>query len=108
MKIKIYRKLSDYESIPFIKDRELAILIDTQRKWFRMKFPVFLKKQYYGEVIDPYTGAEYNSFYIVVKSYTINFYSKYSNSTSNWFYFSNTDIRVPECKLNEWKQLWKK
>ena len=104
MKIKIYRKLSDYEITSFIKDKELAILIDTERKWFRMKFPLFLKKQHYGEVIDPYTGIEYNSFYKIVKSCTINFYTKYSSGVTRWFYFQCMDIKVPEHKLQEWEK----
>lgn len=103
MKIKIYRKLSDYEVVPFIKDKEIAILIDTERKWFRMKFPLFFKKSYYGEVTDAYTGIEYNSFYKIVKSCTINFYTKYSNGT-RWFYFQGIDIRVPEHKIQEWEK----
>ena len=108
MKIKIYKKLADFEHAKYIKDREISKLLDIERKWFRMKFPIFLEKQYYGEVTDPYSGAEYNSFYTIVKSCTLNFYTKYSNGSSNWFFFATTDIRIPEHKLNEWKLLWKK
>lgn len=104
MKIKIYRKLSDYEVTPFIKEKEIAILIDAERKWFRIKFPLFFKKQHYGEVIDQYTGIEYNSFYKIVKSCTINFYTKYSSGKTKWFYFQCIDIKVPEEKIKEWEK----
>jgi hypothetical protein len=104
MRIKLYRKLADFEISEFVKNKEISILIDFERKWFQVKFPIFFKKDYFGPVIDEYTGLEYNDFYKIVKIVKFWPYIRTSSGYNSFFKKIIYDIKVPQNKIKDWEK----
>lgn len=103
MKIKLYKKIADFEVTEFVKNKEIAVLIDLDRKWFQVKFPIFFRKEYFGPIIDDYTGLEYNDFYKKVKIVKFWPYIRTSNSYNCFFGRAIYDIKVPQNKIKDWE-----
>lgn len=103
MKFKFYTKLSEFENTKFIRNNEFAILIDFNKKWFSLKFPIFLKEEHFGSVIDQYTGAEYNDFYREVKIIRFSPIIKTQNGYKFIWFYSDT-LNIPTKILDYWRK----
>lgn len=102
MKFKLYTKLSEFENTKFVKNNEFAILCDFNRKWFSLKFPIFFKKEYFGTVVDQYSGMDYNDFYKEVKIIRFSPIIKTQNGYK-FFWPSSDTLNIPTKTLELWR-----